>query len=243
MLKSTLTRLREARMREFEGAEAVDAGFTLIELMVVLLIIAILLAIAIPTFLGVTGSANDRAAQSNITNALTEAKALYQNSQTYCEASCAQGSLPLATVQASAPEFTWSNANVAPGNNISILPVDVTTTAGTGDGLIMAAMSKNANTCWYAVDLESAPNPAFVDTAPNLDFAQAGTAAGPGQWEAPVGGTAQKITAGVFYAKSTIGGAAPNPSAATGCVATSPITIGTASVWNWGTTFSNAPSL
>ena len=29
-----------------------DAGFTLIELMVVLLILAILLAIAIPTFLG-----------------------------------------------------------------------------------------------------------------------------------------------------------------------------------------------
>ena len=63
--------------------EAADAGFTLIELMVVLLIIAILLAIAIPTFLGVSGSANDRAAQSNLTNALTEVKALYQNSQSY----------------------------------------------------------------------------------------------------------------------------------------------------------------
>ncbi len=98
MLKSTLTRLREARMREFEGAEAADAGFTLIELMVVLLIIAILLAIAIPTFLGVTGSANDRAAQSNLTNGLTELKALYQNGQTYCPATatCATGATPLA---------------------------------------------------------------------------------------------------------------------------------------------------
>ena len=37
-----------------------DSGFTLIELMVVLLILAILLAIAIPTFLSVTGGANDR---------------------------------------------------------------------------------------------------------------------------------------------------------------------------------------
>ncbi len=113
MLKSTLTRLREARMREFEGAEAADAGFTLIELMVVLLIIAILLAIAIPTFLGVTGSANDRAAQSNLTNALTELKALYQNGQTYCEANCAAGvtALPLTgagSIQSSAPEFTWT---------------------------------------------------------------------------------------------------------------------------------------
>ena len=69
------------RPRKIETGEAADAGFTLIELMVVLLIIAILLAIAIPTFLGVSGSANDRAAQSNLTNALTEVKALYQNNQ------------------------------------------------------------------------------------------------------------------------------------------------------------------
>src|ERR1700726_1443014 len=100
MLKSMLARLRETQMREFEGEEAAEAGFTLIELMVVLLIIAILLAIAIPTFLGVTGSANDRAAQSNLTNGLTEAKALYQNQQSYAAAV-----LPIASSQASAPEF------------------------------------------------------------------------------------------------------------------------------------------
>jgi len=239
MLKSMLTRTREARLRGFEGEGAADAGFTLIELMVVLLIIAILLAIAIPTFLGVSGSANDRAAQSNLTNALTEAKALYQNSQTYCEASCATGvtALPVSTILSSAPEFAWTNAAVNPGNGISIAPVDVTTTAGTGDGVIMAAESKNANTCWYAVDLESQPNPAFTDTAPNVDFAQAQTAAGAGQWESAP--TAQKITAGVFYAKSTVNGGGINP---TTCVATTP-TAGTPATWNWGTTFSNAPAL
>ncbi len=79
MLKSMLTHMREASQREVDGDEGAEAGFTLIELMVVLLIIAILLAIAIPTFLGVANSAGDRAAQSNLTNALTEAKALYQN--------------------------------------------------------------------------------------------------------------------------------------------------------------------
>ena len=70
-------------MHEIEGDGAAEAGFTLIELMVVLLIIAILLAIAIPTFLGVANSAGDRAAQSNLTNALTEVKALYQNNAAY----------------------------------------------------------------------------------------------------------------------------------------------------------------
>ncbi len=52
--------------------------------MVVLLILAILLAIAIPTFLGVTKSANDRAAQSNLNTALVNAKAsVQQNGQSY----------------------------------------------------------------------------------------------------------------------------------------------------------------
>jgi len=47
--------------------------------MVVLLILAILLAIAIPTFLGVKGGAQDRASQSNLTNALIVAKTVSAN--------------------------------------------------------------------------------------------------------------------------------------------------------------------
>ena len=53
-----------------------DEGFTLIELMVVVLIIAILIAIAIPTFLGAQDRARDRGAQSDLRNALTAAKTL-----------------------------------------------------------------------------------------------------------------------------------------------------------------------
>ena len=53
-----------------------DEGFTLIELMVVVLIIAILIAIAIPTFLGAQDRARDRGAQSDLRNALTAAKTI-----------------------------------------------------------------------------------------------------------------------------------------------------------------------
>jgi type IV pilus assembly protein PilA len=53
-----------------------EEGFTLIELMVVVLIIAILIAIAIPTFLGAQDRARDRGAQSDLRNSITAAKTL-----------------------------------------------------------------------------------------------------------------------------------------------------------------------
>jgi type IV pilus assembly protein PilA len=60
-----------------------DEGFTLVELMVVVLIIAILIAIAIPTFLGARERAQDRAAQSNLRNALTSAKVYFTDTEDY----------------------------------------------------------------------------------------------------------------------------------------------------------------
>ena len=60
-----------------------ERGFTLIELMVVVLIIAILIAIAIPTFLGAKSRAQDKAAQSSLRNALTNAKGIYTDSDSY----------------------------------------------------------------------------------------------------------------------------------------------------------------
>ena len=60
------TRLADRRT---DARDRGEDGFTLIELMVVILIIAILIAIAIPTFLGARQKAQDRAAQSNLRNA------------------------------------------------------------------------------------------------------------------------------------------------------------------------------
>ena len=60
-----------------------EQGFTLIELMVVVLIIAILIAIAIPTFLGARQRAQDRAAQSDLRNGLTAEKTVYTDNQAY----------------------------------------------------------------------------------------------------------------------------------------------------------------
>ncbi|MCL5886026.1 MAG: prepilin-type N-terminal cleavage/methylation domain-containing protein, partial [Actinobacteria bacterium] len=82
-LANRLRRERRARLGGSCEEGAVEEGFTLIELMVVLLIMGILMAIAIPTFLSVTGSAGDKAAQSDLTNAVTNATSYYINGQTF----------------------------------------------------------------------------------------------------------------------------------------------------------------
>ena len=83
-----------------------EGGFTLIELMVVVLIIAILIAIAIPTFLGARKRAQDKQAQSNLRNALTAEKTYYVDNQAYTATAAdlqdIESSLDFATADATA---------------------------------------------------------------------------------------------------------------------------------------------
>ena len=58
-------------------------GFTLIELLIVIVIIGILLAIAVPSYLGFKTRANNRAAQSDVREALPVAEAYYGDNGTY----------------------------------------------------------------------------------------------------------------------------------------------------------------
>ncbi|MBW3615067.1 MAG: type II secretion system GspH family protein [Actinobacteria bacterium] len=102
-------------IRSFKERREQEEGFTLIELMVVVLIIAILLAIAIPTFLGARERAQDRAAQSDIRNALTAEKVFYTDNQTYTA-----GTAGIATIKSIEPSLTYTTSTTASKTDVGI---------------------------------------------------------------------------------------------------------------------------
>jgi type IV pilus assembly protein PilA len=137
-----------------------ERGFTLIELMVVVLIIAILIAIAIPTFLGAKSRAQDKAAQSSLRNGLTNAKGIYTDLDSYgsgatdaARTTSLIGSTTSGLIAAE-PSLTFQTAA---STGAKVVSVDVRGTTG----LVMTAKAASGN-CYAIGDSANGPGTVFA---------------------------------------------------------------------------------
>ncbi len=114
-----------------------DDGFTLVEIMVVVLIISVLIAIAVPVFLGSRLRSQDRATQSNLRNALTVGKIVYTDEGDY-------SSITVAELDALEPSMTFQSAASSGSKQISFDRVS--------DTVVVYTALSDSEECWYLQD-------------------------------------------------------------------------------------------
>lgn len=144
-------------MRTFirpRGASEED-GFSLVELLVVVAVIGVLVAIAVPAFLGAQNGAKSRGAQANVRTALSAAKTVHPEYEAYWLTSDAA---TLALLNRAEPSLQWTATMGSPSRNATEVSWSSTPTAMT-----LAVRAANGD-CFYVRD-DADPNSIGVGTS------------------------------------------------------------------------------
>jgi type IV pilus assembly protein PilA len=120
-----------------------DDGFSLVELMVVILVIAALLAIALPTFLGTRARANDRAVAANVRNAFTAARVFYTDALNYTDDPAAMNNVE--------PSLRWTNAPLTGGQPQNTVYIQTSDTPAVRQSVVVVGRSR-AGRCFFLRD-------------------------------------------------------------------------------------------
>jgi prepilin-type N-terminal cleavage/methylation domain-containing protein len=123
-----------------------ESGFTLLELMVVLTVLAALLTMVIPSVLSYQNKVQDRAAQARLRYALTAEKVVFVDGLQYTAAAP-----DLLQVE---PALSYSGA--VPPATVDTVGVAVNTTTAINDTVVVAAKSQSG-ICWYVKDIGVGP--------------------------------------------------------------------------------------
>jgi type IV pilus assembly protein PilA len=128
-----------------------EDGFTLIELMVVVMILAILIVMGLPTFLGVKARFQDRAAQTDARNVVLAARILFTDQANFSTAD--ETATGLVTIIENQCYVSAATASVSSGTPACV--------SGGGSGSISVSASATqfavarmatSNTCFVIVD-------------------------------------------------------------------------------------------
>jgi len=132
------------------NGERFEDGFTVLELVLVLAIIAALIGVAVPSFNSARVKAQERAAQADLRTALVTANTVYIDAQTF--ANISEHDLAVAE-----PSLRWDAGRFTTGPHSLAVDLSTNVASGTdpaGVPAILLAEDAGDGRCWYAIQAD-----------------------------------------------------------------------------------------